>query len=91
MDTAPAGIPGNRYHRSEPLGQPGQGGYRHPAGGTPVILSELKTYLQQRGQATLADVVNHFDVDANVARDMLQVWIRKGKVHKLQAAASCGS
>ncbi|WP_419603485.1 FeoC-like transcriptional regulator [Thiolapillus sp.] len=22
---------------------------------------------------------------------MLQVWIRKGKVHKLQAAASCGS
>ena len=56
-----------------------------------MILSELKTYLQQRGQATLADVVNHFDVDENVARDMLQVWIRKGKVHKLQAAASCGS
>ncbi|WP_457664904.1 FeoC-like transcriptional regulator [Thiolapillus sp.] len=56
-----------------------------------MILSELKAYLQERGQATLADVVNHFDVDANVARDMLQVWIRKGQVQKLQAAASCGS
>ena len=56
-----------------------------------MILSELKAYLQQRGQVTLADVVNHFDVDANVARDMLQIWVKKGKVQKLQAAASCGS
>ncbi len=56
-----------------------------------MILSELKQYLQQRRQVTLADVVNHFDVDANVARDMLQVWMNKGKVQRLQAAASCGS
>ncbi|WP_456415833.1 FeoC-like transcriptional regulator, partial [Thiolapillus sp.] len=55
------------------------------------MLSELKQYLQLRRQVTLADVVNHFDVDANVARDMLQVWMRKGKVQRLQAAASCGS
>jgi len=55
-----------------------------------MILTELKAYLQQRGQVTLADVVNHFDVDADVARDMLQVWINKGKVQRLQAGASCG-
>ena len=56
-----------------------------------MILSELKAYVQQRGQVTLADVVNHFDVDADVARDMLQVWINKGKMRCMQAAASCGS
>ncbi|WP_456376761.1 FeoC-like transcriptional regulator [Thiolapillus sp.] len=56
-----------------------------------MILSELKQYLQQRRQVTLADVVNHFDVDENVARDMLAVWMNKGKVQRLQAAASCGS
>jgi DeoR/GlpR family transcriptional regulator of sugar metabolism len=56
-----------------------------------MILSELKAYLQQRGQVTLADIVHHFDVDADVARNMLQVWINKGKVQRLQAAASCGS
>ncbi len=56
-----------------------------------MILSELKQYLRQRGQVTLADVMHHFDVDENVARDMLAVWMHKGKVQRLQAGASCGS
>ena len=56
-----------------------------------MILSELKQYLRQRRQVTLADVMHHFDVDENVARDMLTVWMNKGKVQRLRVAASCGS
>jgi hypothetical protein len=56
-----------------------------------MILSELKLYLQQRGQAPLSDIAVHFDVDAAVARGMLQVWMKKGKVQCLQTTPACGS
>jgi hypothetical protein len=55
-----------------------------------VILSEVRDYLQQRGRATLADIALHFDTEPDAVRGMLQVWIRKGKVHKQMATASCG-
>jgi putative ferrous iron transport protein C len=56
-----------------------------------MILSEIRHYLQQRGQASLADLALHFDTDADAIRGMLQVWMRKGMVHKLVATAACGS
>jgi len=55
-----------------------------------VILSDIRDYLQQRGQATLADIALHFDTDPDAVRGMLQVWIQKGKVHRQMATASCG-
>ena len=55
-----------------------------------MILSDIRHYLQQRGQATLADIALHFDADPNAVRGMLNVWIRKNKVHKKMATASCG-
>jgi len=56
-----------------------------------MILSELKAYLQARGHVPLTDIVHHFDVDTEVARNMLQVWVNKGKVQRLQTTPSCGS
>jgi len=56
-----------------------------------MILADIRGYLQQRGQASLADLALHFDTDADAMRGMLQVWVRKGMVHKLVATASCGS
>ncbi len=56
-----------------------------------MILSELKAYLQQRGRVSLADIAMHFDVDAAVARNMLQVWMNKGKVQCVQTTPACGS
>ncbi len=56
-----------------------------------MILSDIRGYLQQRGQASLADLALHFDTDADAMRGMLQVWVRKGLVQKLAATASCGS
>ena len=56
-----------------------------------MILSEVRDYLKQRGQCTLSDVALHFDADADAVRGMLEIWIRKGKVEKSAATASCGT
>ena len=55
------------------------------------MLTAVRDYLRKRGQATLAEVALHFDVTPEVARQMLEVWERKGKVHRRMATASCGS
>lgn len=56
-----------------------------------MILSNIRDYLKQRGQCTLSDIALHFDTDADAVRGMLEVWIRKGKVKKHSATASCGT
>ncbi len=56
-----------------------------------MILSQIRDYLKQRGQCTLSDIALHFDTDADAVRGMLDVWIRKGKVEKRSATASCGT
>ena len=56
-----------------------------------MILSEIRDYLKQRGQCTLSDVALHFDTDANAVRGMLEIWVKKGKVEKSSATASCGT
>lgn len=56
-----------------------------------MILSEIKSYLSQRGHATLADISLHFDAPPEAVRGMLEVWIRKGRVRRRMATPSCGS
>jgi len=56
-----------------------------------MILSEVRDYLKQRGQCTLSDIALHFDTDADAVRGMLGIWIKKGKVEKRSATASCGT
>ncbi len=56
-----------------------------------MILSQVRDYLKLRGQCTLSDIALHFDTDADAVRGMLDVWIRKGKVEKRSATASCGT
>lgn len=56
-----------------------------------MILSDIKRYLRERRQASLADIALHFDADPDAVRGMLEHWIRKGKVVRHQANASCGS
>ena len=54
------------------------------------MLSDIKHYLRQHGEATLADIALHLDADHDAVRGMLDVWIRKHKVYKKMATASCG-
>jgi len=56
-----------------------------------MILSDIRSYLADKGEATLADVALHFDITPDAARGMLEVWMRKGKVSRRMISASCGS
>ena len=55
-----------------------------------MILSDLKRYLRERGQASLRDMALHFDAEPDVVRAMLDVWVRKGRVERGPVDASCG-
>ena len=54
-----------------------------------MILAEIKNYLMQRGQSSLADIAGHFNSDPEAIRGMLEVWLRKGKIIRHQASSSC--
>lgn len=56
-----------------------------------MILQQVRDYVEQRGQATLADIALHVDADESAVRGMLQRWIDKGKVERRTLASSCGS
>ena len=56
-----------------------------------MILSDLRVYLRQQRRIALADLVLHFNMDADALRGMLNLWISKGKVRKLPLSASCGT
>jgi putative ferrous iron transport protein C len=56
-----------------------------------MILADIRDYLAQRGQAILADVALHFDVDLEAVRGMLQQWVRKGRVEQRKVEAACGT
>ena len=56
-----------------------------------MILSEIKQYLVSCHAVTLNDLSIHFDTDPEALRDMLQIWVRKGKVRRVQTGGGCGS
>jgi len=56
-----------------------------------MILSDIRDYLQQREQATLSDLALHFDTEPQALRQMLDQWVRKGRVERLAVSSSCGS
>ena len=55
-----------------------------------MILSDIRNYLRQRGQASLSDIALHFDSDPDAIRGMLDTWVRKGRVVKLDGGSACG-
>ncbi len=56
-----------------------------------MILSELRSYLIQRKRVTLYDLVLHFNMDADALRGMLDKWIKKGKLTRLNPNSGCGT
>jgi putative ferrous iron transport protein C len=53
------------------------------------MLCELKRYLNERPLVSLADIALHLEVDPDVARAMLQRWIQKGRVQRLDGSEGC--
>jgi predicted ArsR family transcriptional regulator len=56
-----------------------------------MILSQVRDYLEQRGQATLADIALHFDTEPEAIRGMLERWVSKGRVERRKTEAACGT
>lgn len=56
-----------------------------------MILSDIRNYLSNRGQATLADMALHFDTEPEAMRGMLDRWVSKGKVERRKVEAACGT
>ncbi|MGZ4958381.1 MAG: FeoC-like transcriptional regulator [Methylomonas sp.] len=56
-----------------------------------MILSDLRSYLQDKRRTTLNDLVVHFQIDADALRGMLAKWISKGKVRQSSAGSACGT
>lgn len=54
------------------------------------MLADLKCYLRERPMASLADIALHLDVEPDVARAMLERWIRKGSVQRIGSERTCG-
>ncbi|MCP5088779.1 MAG: sugar metabolism transcriptional regulator [Rhodobacteraceae bacterium] len=55
-----------------------------------MILAELKNYLSNRGRATIIDMALHFNSDPGAIRGMLDHYIRKGRVQRLDTGTACG-
>ncbi|MBL6957845.1 MAG: FeoC-like transcriptional regulator [Rhodospirillales bacterium] len=49
-----------------------------------MILSELKDYLAQHKRAGIGDLVNRFQSEPDAIRGMLEHFIRKGRVRRLE-------
>ncbi len=56
-----------------------------------MLLQQVKQYLIQRRIVSLMDLKQEFKSDSDVLRDMLQLWIAKGKVRCLQKTSACGT
>jgi hypothetical protein len=56
-----------------------------------MILSELRAYLKAQNKVALRDLINHFNIDADALRGMLDKWISKGNVRKMPLESSCGT
>jgi hypothetical protein len=56
-----------------------------------MILAELRSLLQTKKAMNLWQLTKCLQVEPDVMRDMLQHWIRKGKVQKCPSMPGCGS
>jgi len=55
-----------------------------------MIVTEVRDYLRQRGQAPLRDMALAFNMDQDALRPILEQLIVKGKAEKLPEGSTCG-
>jgi len=54
-----------------------------------MILTEIQTYLDDRGRASVAELETRFDVAPDALRGMLDRLAAKGRVRKLPRPSRC--
>jgi predicted ArsR family transcriptional regulator len=55
-----------------------------------MTISNLKRYLQQREQATLSDIANHFGAEPDGVLAMLEHWQKRGRIRRLKVLKCSG-
>ena len=55
-----------------------------------LTLSDLKRFMVERQRASLNEIAIHFDTPASAVRPMLDQWIAKGRLRKLDVTGGCG-
>jgi putative ferrous iron transport protein C len=55
-----------------------------------MILADLREYLMTRRRAPLNELATRFETDPEALRAMLEQWIRKGRVRRLDGGGACG-
>jgi hypothetical protein len=56
-----------------------------------ITLSNIKSFLEERGQVCLMEFSEHFDADPGTIRNRLEVWLQEGKVQKEIISRCCNS
>ncbi|MEE9423700.1 MAG: FeoC-like transcriptional regulator [Methylococcales bacterium] len=54
-----------------------------------MILTEIEQYMRQRRQSTLVELSQHFGIEQDALRSMLDQWVRKGKMRKVNIKPQC--
>lgn len=55
-----------------------------------MILTQVRDYLKQKGQAPLRDMALEFGMQQDALRPIVEQWVAKGKVVKLPGGTACG-
>lgn len=56
-----------------------------------MLLQQIKAYIRERHIVSLFDLKREFGTDADVLRDMLNLWIQKGQLRCMQKTSACGT
>jgi hypothetical protein len=54
-------------------------------------LREVLTAFEQGGSMSLSEMARRYDVDPAVLEDMIQFWVRKGRLRDACNAGGCGT
>jgi len=55
------------------------------------MLTDVRAYLRQRQLASLSEIALHLRVTPEVARELCALWIRKGRVERIDCAGGCAN
>jgi uncharacterized protein (DUF779 family) len=53
------------------------------------MLLQIKEFLKDRSMASLGEIASHCDADPDAVQEVLQVWIQKGAVQKINSEGHC--
>ena len=55
-----------------------------------MTLSDLKAFMVERKRASVAEISLHFDSPPSAIQPMIEQWMAKGRMRKLNMQGGCG-